>query len=51
LATGSRAGAGVRSPGQSAPDFELESHSGELVRLSSYRGRQAVALFFMRAYT
>ena len=51
LATGSRAGAGIWSPGQPAPDFELESHTGEFVRLSSYRGRQAVGLFFMRAYT
>ena len=51
MATGTRAGAGVRSPGQPAPDFELESHTGELVRLSSYRGRRAVGLFFMRAYT
>jgi peroxiredoxin len=34
-----------------APDFELESHTGERVRLSSYRGTRSVALFFMRAYT
>ena len=40
-----------RKPGPSAPDFELESHTGEPVRLSSYRGTQSVAVFFMRAYT
>ena len=34
-----------------APDFELESHTGERVRLSSYRGTRSVALFFLRAYT
>ena len=34
-----------------APDFDLESHAGERVRLSQFRGRQRVILFFMRAYT
>ena len=43
-----RAGEVVRSP---APDFDLETGTGERVRLSSYRGRSSVALFFMRAYT
>ena len=33
-----------------APDFELESHTGERVRLSQYRGKRVI-LFFMRAYT
>ena len=40
-----------RKPGPPAPDFELESHTGERVRLSGYRGTSSVALFFMRAYT
>ena len=46
-----RADVTPRKPGPPAPDFELESHSGERVRLSSYRGEQSVVLFFMRAYT
>lgn len=32
-----------------APDFELENDSGELVRLSDYRG-QPVAVTFMHTY-
>jgi peroxiredoxin Q/BCP len=34
------------NPGETAPDFELEAHTGEKVRLSSFRGRKAVVLFF-----
>ena len=51
MAATPRAEATPRNPGPPAPDFELESHEGERVRLSSYRGTQGVALFFMRAYT
>jgi peroxiredoxin len=40
-----------RKPGPPAPDFDLESQTGEHVRLSDYRGKQGVVLFFMRAYT
>jgi peroxiredoxin Q/BCP len=38
----------VRGPqvGDVAPDFELTSQSGERVRLSDYRGRQTVVLYF-----
>ncbi|TLX82743.1 MAG: peroxiredoxin [Thaumarchaeota archaeon] len=32
--------------GESAPDFELKSHTGETVRLSSYFGKKKVVLFF-----
>ena len=46
-----RAGGLPGTPGPPAPDFELESQSGERVRLSSYRGQKSVVLFFMRAYT
>jgi peroxiredoxin (alkyl hydroperoxide reductase subunit C) len=38
--------------GQIAPDFCLESHLRELVRLSDYRGRTNVVLvFFPLAFT
>lgn len=46
-----RAGEMLRKPGPPAPDFDLESHTGERVRLSGYRGEKRVVLFFMRAYT
>jgi len=46
-----RAGATPWKPGRPAPDFDLESHTGERVRLSVYRGGKSVVLFFMRAYT
>lgn len=32
--------------GQQAPEFELKSPSGDVVRLSDYRGKSAVALVF-----
>lgn len=32
--------------GEPAPDFELKSHTGETVRLSSYFGKKKVVLFF-----
>jgi len=38
------------TPQTPAPGFELESHTGERVRLSQFRGKRVV-LFFMRAYT
>jgi peroxiredoxin (alkyl hydroperoxide reductase subunit C) len=42
----------VPKVGQLAPDFTLESHLGEKVRLSSYRGEKNVALvFFPLAWT
>ena len=40
------------SVGSLAPDFILESHLGEKVRLSDYRGRKNVVLaFFPLAWT
>jgi AhpC/TSA family len=37
--------------GSPAPDFSLESNTGILVRLSEYRGRANVVLYFMREFT
>ena len=38
--------------GHFAPDFSLETHLGEKVRLSDYRGKKNVALvFFPLAFT
>lgn len=38
--------------GMQAPDFELESHLGDRVRLSEYRGKHNVLLaFFPMAWT
>jgi len=37
--------------GEPAPDFELESDSGETVRLSDFRGRRVVLYFYPRADT
>jgi thioredoxin-dependent peroxiredoxin len=38
----------VVSEGQPAPDFELESDSGEQVRLSQFRGKPVVLYFYPR---
>lgn len=32
--------------GEQAPDFELKSHTGEAIKLSSYLGKKKVILFF-----
>jgi len=32
--------------GNSAPDFELPSKSGEMVRLSNFKDKKAVVLYF-----
>ncbi len=37
--------------GELAPDFELDGHDGERVRLSGYRGRWVVIYFFPKAFT
>ena len=37
--------------GSLAPDFDLESHGGTMVRLSEYQGRAHVVLYFMREFT
>ena len=46
-----RADVSIRSFAAPALDFDLQSQTGERVRLSGYRGRQNVAVFFMRAHT
>ena len=38
------------TPGELAPDFELEDLHGNLVRLSSFRGSQPVVLAFLRGF-
>lgn len=38
--------------GQPAPDFNLKSHDGRVIRLSDYRGKQNVVIaFFPLAWT
>jgi peroxiredoxin len=37
------------TPGDLAPDFELEDVQGKLVRLSDFRGR-AIVLAFLRGF-
>ena len=37
--------------GSLAPDFSLESNGGTIIRLSEYRGRANVVLYFMREFT
>ena len=37
--------------GSFAPDFGLECNEGAIVRLSEYRGRAHVVLYFMREFT
>jgi len=36
--------------GSVAPDFSLESSDGTIVRLSDYRNRKHVVLYFMREF-
>jgi peroxiredoxin len=37
--------------GSPAPDISIESSEGKFVRLSEYRGRSNVVLYFMREFT
>ena len=39
------------TPGELAPDFELEDVNGNLIRLSSFRGSKPVVLAFLRGFT
>ncbi len=41
---------GLITPGELAPDFELEDLTGNLVRLSSFRGSKPVVLAFLRGF-
>ncbi len=38
------------TPGELAPDFELEDVHGRLIRLSSFRGEKPVVLAFLRGF-
>jgi peroxiredoxin len=38
------------TPGELAPDFELEDVHGNLIRLSSFRGSKPVVLAFLRGF-
>jgi peroxiredoxin len=38
------------TPGEIAPDFELEDIHGNLIRLSSFRGSRPVVLAFLRGF-
>lgn len=41
----------IITPGEMAPDFELEGIHGNLIRLSSFRGSKPVVLAFLRGFT
>jgi peroxiredoxin len=41
---------GIITPGELAPDFELDDINGRLVRLSSFRGSKPVVLAFLRGF-
>jgi peroxiredoxin len=38
------------TPGELAPDFEVEDVRGNRVRLSDYRGKKPVVLAFLRGF-
>jgi peroxiredoxin len=43
---------GALTVGEPAPDFALPDHTGRLVRLSDFRGKQHVVLaFYIQAFT
>ena len=46
-----RGGPTVLEPGMTAPDFEVQDHTGRTVRLSDYRGKDVVLWFYPRADT
>lgn len=37
--------------GQEAPDFEILTHRGDIVRLSDFRGKKVVLWFYPKAST
>lgn len=38
-------------PGDTAPDFAVQDHTGRTVRLSDFRGREVVLWFYPKADT
>lgn len=42
--------ANLITPGEPAPDFELEDVQGNRIRLSDYRGSKPVVLAFLRGF-
>jgi peroxiredoxin len=40
----------IITPGEPAPDFELTDTSGNLIRLSDFRGKKPVVLAFLRGF-
>jgi len=38
-------------PGDDAPDFEVQDHTGRTRKLSDYRGRKVVLWFYPKADT
>jgi peroxiredoxin len=40
----------IITPGELAPDFELNDVNGNSIRLSSFRGRKPVVLAFLRGF-
>ena len=41
---------GLITPGELAPDFELQSTNDRVVRLSDFRGNKIVLLYFLRGF-
>ena len=42
--------ASLITPGELAPDFELQDVNGTRVRLSNFRGSKSVVLIFLRGF-
>ena len=38
------------TPGEPAPDFELQDVNGRTIRLSEFRGNKIVLLYFLRGF-
>ena len=38
-------------PGEAAPEFEVEDHRGNRVKLSDFRGKKVVLWFYPKAST
>jgi peroxiredoxin len=38
------------TPGETAPDFEIEDLHGKLIHLADFRGKQPVVLAFLRGF-